>query len=157
MLWCHCGSYDLTAKRSSTNKTQPGPASVSAFIDAIEHPVRRQDARVLQGWFGEVTGYRAVMWGESIVGYGRYHYQYKSGRSGDFLITGFSPRKSSLSLYIMPGYQDLEPFLQRLGKHKIGKSCLYINKLADIDMAVLSEIVLHGVDYMKRNYDTFER
>ncbi len=85
------------------------------------------------------------MWGPSIVGYGRYHYRYKSGREGDFLATGFSPRKTALSIYIMPGYADFGDILSRLGKHKTGKSCLYVNKLADIDPEVLSELIRAGL------------
>ena len=85
------------------------------------------------------------MWGPSIVGYGRYHYVYKSGREGDYLATGFSPRKSALSIYIMPGYADFGEILARLGKHKTGKSCLYVNKLADIDLDVLAELIRAGL------------
>ena len=91
------------------------------------------------------------------MGFGRYEYHYKSGRSGEYFMTGFSPRKSNLSLYIMPGYQDLDDYLKRLGKHKMGKSCLYMNKLADIDMAVLKELVQYGVNSMLENYKTFDR
>ncbi len=97
------------------------------------------------------------MWGSSIIGYGRYHYKYDSGRQGDFLVTGFSPRKAALSVYIMPGYRDLSEKLSRLGKHKIGKSCLYINKLSDIDLTVLEEIVRDGVTYMKSKYEVWEK
>ena len=97
------------------------------------------------------------MWGSSIIGYGRYHYKYQSGRQGDFLVTGFSPRKAALSVYIMPGYRDLSEKLARLGKHKIGKSCLYINKLSDIDLTVLEEIVQDGVAYMKSNYEVWDQ
>ena len=96
------------------------------------------------------------MWGTSIIGYGRYHYKYDSGREGDSLMTGFSPRKSALSIYIMPGYRDLSLMLNRLGKHKTGVSCLYINKLADIELPVLEEIILNGLAYMKKNYPTFD-
>ena len=85
------------------------------------------------------------MWGPSIIGYGRYHYVYDSGREGDFLATGFSPRKSNLSLYIMPGYEDFGDLLDRLGKHKKSKACLYINKLADVDLAVVEEIIRAGI------------
>lgn len=85
------------------------------------------------------------MWGEAIVGYGRYHYRYKSGREGDFLATGFAPRKSALSIYIMPGYADFGDILARLGKHKTGKSCLYVNKLADIDLEVLADLIRAGL------------
>lgn len=85
------------------------------------------------------------MWGPSIIGYGRYHYIYDSGREGDFLATGFSPRKANLSIYIMPGYTDFGEILSRLGKHKIGKSCLYVTKLADIDLDVLAELIRAGL------------
>lgn len=145
------------ATKAGGNKTVQTTVSPKAFVASIEHPVRKADAEMLLPWFTKVTGYPAVMWGESLIGYGRYHYEYDSGRSGDFLITGFSPRKANLSLYIMPGYQDLDDYLVRLGKHKIGKACLYINKLADIDMSVLEEIVQHGNQYMKNNYKTWKR
>jgi Domain of unknown function (DU1801) len=137
------------------NKTQPTEVSPAGFVAAVEHDTRRADAEVLLGWFEDVTGCKPRMWGPSLIGYGRYHYKYDSGREGDFLMTGFSPRKASLVLYIMPGYRDMSDKLARLGKHKIGKSCLYINKLADIDMVVLREIVEDGVAYMKANYETW--
>ena len=115
----------------SQNKTVATPASVEAFLNAVEHPTRRADALTLNTLFQEVTGYAPVMWGPTMVGYGSYHYVYDSGREGDFLATGFSPRKANLSVYILPGYADFGSILVRLGKHKKGKSCLYINKLAD--------------------------
>ncbi|NND90053.1 MAG: DUF1801 domain-containing protein, partial [Granulosicoccus sp.] len=126
------------------------------FLASIEHPVRRADGLVLLDWFAQLTSMPAVMWGTSIVGYGRYHYDYASGRSGDFLMTGFSPRKSALSIYILPGYRDMSEHLARLGKHRIGKSCLYVNKLADIDIDVLADMVLEGLAYMKSNYETWD-
>ncbi len=92
------------------------------------------------------------MWGPSIVGYGRYHYRYKSGREGDFLATGFSPRKAAHSIYIMPGYADFTHILSRLGKHKLGKSCLYVNKLADIDLDVLAELIRAGLDDLEKTW-----
>jgi len=137
------------------NKTKPTSVSPAEFVAAVEHDTRRADGEVLLGWFEEVTGYKPKMWGTSLIGYGRYHYKYDSGREGDMLITGFSPRKAHLVLYIMPGYRDLSDKLARLGKRKIGKSCLYINKLADIDMDVLREIVEDGVAYMTANYETW--
>lgn len=139
----------------SDNKTKPSAVSPADFIASVEHPRRRADAETLLDWFAEVTGYVPKMWGASLVGYGRYHYKYDSGREGDMLITGFSPRKANLVLYIMPGYRDMSEALSRLGKHKVGKSCLYINKLADIDMDVLREIVEEGVAHMKQNYETW--
>jgi len=95
--------------------------------------------------FRKATGFIPQMWGGSIVGYGRYHYRYASGREGDFLATGFSPRKAAYSIYIMPGYQDYGAILSRLGKHKTGKSCLYVNRLADIDLTVLEELIRQGL------------
>lgn len=138
------------------NKTKSTAASVEAFLGSVEHDTRRADGFALLEMFNRITGLKPKMWGPSIIGYGRYHYKYESGREGDFLITGFSPRKSALSIYIMPGYRDMSEKLARLGKHKIGKSCLYINKLADIDPAVLEEIVLDGIAYMKTNYEVFD-
>lgn len=145
------------AGKSTENKTMPTDISPAEFIQTIEHKVRKKDAETLLDWFSEVTGYPAVMWGPTIVGFGRYHYDYASGRSGDSLMTGFSPRKSNISIYIMPGYQDLDEYLARLGKHKMAVSCLYVNKLADIDMSVLQELVVHGVNNLKSKYETWER
>ena len=138
------------------NKTKPTNVTPAKFIETVDHPQRKADAKVLLKWFGEVTGMKPKMWGPSIIGYGRYHYKYESGREGDHLLTGFSPRKTALTIYVMPGYRDMSEKLARLGKHKIGRSCLYINKLADVDMTVLEEIVLDGVAYMRANYETFD-
>jgi hypothetical protein len=115
------------------------------FIEALEHPTRKADALVLFDLYKRITGYAPKMWGPTIIGFGRYSYTYDSGRTGDALASGFSPRKSNLSIYIMPGYQDYAEILSRLGKHKIGKSCLYVNKLADVDMAVLEELISAGL------------
>lgn len=140
----------------TANKTTQNNTSPADFIASIEHRTRREDANNLLTWFEEVTDLQAVMWGSSIIGYGRYYYKYESGREGESMLTGFSPRKSALSLYIMPGYRDLNDKLQRLGKHKTGKSCLTINKLTDVDMDVLCEIVVDGVAYMRKNYKTWD-
>ncbi|TBX28523.1 DUF1801 domain-containing protein [Nioella sediminis] len=128
------------------NKTTVTPVDPADFIAAVEHPTRRADALVLDGLFRRVTGFQPRMWGPTIIGYGQYHFIYDSGREGDFLATGFSPRKANLSIYIMPGYADFGSILDRLGKHRIGKSCLYVNKLADIDLTVLEELVRAGLD-----------
>jgi hypothetical protein len=136
------------------NKTKPTDVLPGDFVASVEHKTRRADAEVLLNFFGRVTGMTAKMWGPSLIGYGTYHYKYESGREGDMLMTGFSPRKANLVFYIMPGYQDLSDKLERLGKHKLGKSCLYVNKLADIDMSVLEEIVRFGVDHIQANYET---
>ena len=103
------------------------------------------DALALDALFREVTGWSPVLWGPSIVGYGSYHYVYDSGREGDMCATGFSPRKSNLAIYIMPGYADYGPLLADLGKHRLGKSCLYLNKLADVDVGVLKKLVQTGI------------
>ncbi len=140
----------------ATLKTTQNTANVESFIAAVEHPQRREDAQTLLALFNRVSGLDARMWGNSIVGYGRYHYKYDSGREGEFFLTGFSPRKASMTIYIMPGYRDLSEMLDRLGKHKLGKSCLYINKLKDVDLAVVEELVLYGLEYMRNNYETWD-
>ena len=140
----------------ATNKTQPTEVDPAAYVASVEHPVRRSDAETLLDMMAKVTGYPAKMWGPSIIGFGRYHYRYDTGREGDFLITGFSPRKANLVVYVMPGYIDISQQLAELGKHRIGKSCLYINKLADVDLDVLEQIVADGVARMRRDYETFD-
>ncbi|MFT5508011.1 MAG: hypothetical protein ACI89J_001081 [Hyphomicrobiaceae bacterium] len=140
----------------ATNLTQPTTVSPQDFLATVEPARRRDEGLELLAFFDQLTGLPAKMWGPTIIGYGRYHYKYESGREGDMILTGFSPRKTALTLYIMPGYRHMTEKLARLGKHKIGKSCLYINKLADVDMAVLEEIVLDGIDYMRTHYETFD-
>lgn len=134
-------------------KTKPTKVSVAKFLKSVENPVRREDARTVKKLIDRITGWKAKMWGPSIVGYGQYHYKYASGREGDFFVTGFSPRKTNLVVYIMPGYVDYGPLLKKLGKYKIGKSCLYINKLVDIDLNVLETLIRRSVSHMKKNYD----
>lgn len=127
------------------NKTQATNKSVDAFLADVEPERKREEARQLDQLFRKVTGWKPRMWGPTIVGYGEYHYTYASGREGDSLATGFSPRKANHTVYIMPGYGDYGPILARLGKHKIGKSCLYINKLEDVDLDVLGELIQFGL------------
>ena len=134
------------------NKTKETAEPVEDFLFAVDHPTRRADALALNDIFKEVTGFTPKMWGPAIVGYGNYHYVYDSGREGDFLATGFSPRKQNLSVYIMPGYANFSEILSRLGKHKMGKSCLYINKLADIDTEVLKELIRAGLDDLDKKW-----
>ncbi|MEM9349049.1 MAG: DUF1801 domain-containing protein [Pseudomonadota bacterium] len=136
----------------SENKTQITEVDPGDFIAGVEHPTRRADAEVLDAMFRRLTGWTPRMWGPSLIGYGSYHYRYESGREGDMLATGFSPRKANLSLYIMPGYAGFHGLLDRLGKHKHGKACLYINKLADVDMAVLEELVEAGLRDLSSKY-----
>ena len=134
------------------NKTQPTNTDVDAFLNSVEPHRRRADGLRLNALFAEATGFEPTMWGPSIVGFGRYHYRTEAGRKGDFMATGFSPRKAALSIYIMPGYGDYEVLLARLGKHKIGKSCLYVNSLANIDEAVLKEMIQQGLSDLARKY-----
>lgn len=136
----------------SQNKTAPTDQAVQDFIASVEPAAKQEDALILDRLFRDVTGYQPVMWGPSIIGYGQYHYIYDSGRKGDFLATGFSPRKAKHSIYIMPGYADFTEILARLGKHKMGKSCLYVNKLADIDLEVLAELIRAGLADLNRKW-----
>ena len=133
-------------------KTKPTAASVNAFINAIDDERKREDARAVAAMMAEVAGASPKMWGSSIVGFGSYHYRYASGREGDFMETGFSPRKRALTLYIMAGFSDYEGLLARLGKFSTGKSCLYIKRLADVDETVLRELVDRSVAYIRDKY-----
>jgi hypothetical protein len=127
------------------NKTVPTGQTVTDFLDAVEPEYRRAEAVALDALFRKATGFAPRMWGPSIVGYGRYHYVYDSGRDGDFLATGFSPRAREISIYVMPGYADFGPILARLGPHRKGKSCLYVTRLDRIDTGVLAELIRAGL------------
>ena len=122
-------------------KTRPNDASVNDFINSVADEQKRADSKQIIELFSEITGELPKMWGNSIVGFGSYHYVYKSGREGDWMKVGFSPRKQNLTIYIMPELHYFTEELERIGKHKTGKSCLYVKKLADIDESVLREIV----------------
>ena len=138
------------------NKTKPTPVTPRAYICALDEGRRKREAEILLPWFETVTGLKGQMWGPSMIGFGRYHYKYDGGREGDFMITGFAPRKAAMTLYIMPGYRDMSETLARLGPHRTGKSCLYINRLESVDMDVLAEIVTDGGAYMRANYETWD-
>ena len=129
----------------SEDITKPGGQPVEDFLASVEPEAKREEARALDALFREVTGFQPVMWGGSIIGYGRYQYRYDSGREGEFLATGFSPRKAQHTIYIMPGYADYGAILQRLGKHGKGKACLSIKRLPDIDTTVLGELIREGL------------
>lgn len=129
-------------------KTQPTGASVEAYLNAVEDEKKRADSFALLQLMQEVTGEPATMWGDSIVGFGSYHYCYESGREGDWFLTGFAPRKRNLTLYIMAGFDQYDGLLARLGKHKTGKACLYINKLEDVDLDVLRELVRQSAAFV---------
>ena len=132
----------------AVNKTRATDADVENFLAAIPDPGRREDCQRIRALMEAATGAPARLWGPSIVGFGVYHYRYESGREGDWMVTGFSPRKNDLTLYIMPGFARYEALMAKLGKHKTGKSCLYIKRLADVDMAVLETLVRESVAAM---------
>jgi hypothetical protein len=129
-------------------KTTPTKNSVSAFLASVKEPARRKDCARIVALMRKATGAAPRMWGTSIVGFGTYRYKYASGREGDWMLTGFSPRKSDLTLYIMAGFDGYADLMKRLGKHKTGKSCLYIKKLDDVDTAVLTTLVERSVAHM---------
>lgn len=132
--------------RMAENKTIVTDVPVAAFIAAVEPPARRTEAERLDALFRRVTAFVPRMWGPSIVGYGRYRYRYASGREGEMCATGFSPRKAELTIYILPGYADFSHILKDLGPHRLGKSCLYIRRLSDIDESCLETLVRCGLD-----------
>lgn len=134
-------------------KTKPSAASVAAFLNAVENEQMRRDARKVMALMKKVTRKKPKMWGTSIVGFGTYHYKYKSGREGDWPVTGFSPRKQNLTIYIMPGFSRYESLMKKLGKFKTGKSCLYLKKLDDVDEKVLHQLVARAVADMKKIYE----
>jgi hypothetical protein len=132
---------------ASEPKTKPTGASVADFLEAVEHPGRREDGKIIAALMAEASGEKAVMWGPSIVGYGTY-----KGPTGDWPRIGFSPRKANLVLYLMSGMDGYADLLARLGKHKTSVACLYLNRLADVDMAVLRELVVGSLNAMREKY-----
>jgi hypothetical protein len=135
---------------TQANKTTPNDSSVSAFLQNVPHEGRRADSFALLALMQEATGLEPVMWGDSMVGFGSYRYKYASGREGDWPLTAFSPRKQSLSVYIMAGFDQYAELLARLGKHTTGVGCLYIKRLADVDLDALRELVMRSVEHMRR-------
>ncbi|MCG8469904.1 MAG: DUF1801 domain-containing protein [Gemmatimonadetes bacterium] len=132
-------------------KTTPNDGDVEAFLNSVENEKRREDAFAMLDFMKEVTGEEPVLWGGSIVGFGSYHYKYASGREGDWLAAGFSPRKQALTLYIMSGFSRHDELMARLGTYTTGKSCLYVKKLEDVDMTVLEELVRASFEYVTRS------
>ena len=130
-------------------KTRKNDLSVDDFMAGMEEK-RRADCLAVLAMMKEITGEQPAMWGTSIVGFGNYHYKYASGREGDWFLCGFSPRKQSLTLYIMAGFSDYDALLNKLGKYKTGKSCLYINRLADVDLPTLRTLIKQSFTYMKK-------
>ncbi|MBC9032863.1 DUF1801 domain-containing protein [Sphingomonas sp. JC676] len=133
-------------------KTKPTEVRVDAFIEAVPDATRREDAKTLVALMERLTGEPPVMWGPSIIGFGSYRYKYDSGHEGEMCRIGFSPRKAELVLYVLTAYADQSAELAKLGKHKTGKCCLYIKKLADVDMAVLEGLVQGALDRMNAVY-----
>lgn len=133
-------------------KTRKNRGGVEKFLASVDNETRREDAFKVLELMQKATGEKPAMWGTAIVGFGTYHYKYASGREGDWMMVGFSPRKQNLVLYIMPGFSAYDELMKKLGKHKTGKSCLYINKLDDIHLPTLRKLVRESYRAMKKKY-----
>lgn len=133
-------------------KTKPNDLDVNAFLDQVEKEGKRKDSYRILEMMKKVTGAEPRMWGHAIIGFGDCQFQYASGRMADWFLTGFSPRKQSLSLYIMAGFSRHKELMGKLGKFKTGKGCLYINKLDDVDLNVLEELISNSVEHLKNKY-----
>lgn len=138
-------------------KTKENDNSVIEFIESVEQAKKREDAYRLLDIFTETTGYQAKMWGPSIIGFGSYHYKYPSGHEGDAPLVGFSPRKAKISLYFSTGDPKREELLQDFGKHTTGKGCVYINKVADIDVNVLKSLIRQSIHFLQETYPVKEK
>ncbi len=134
------------------NKTKATEASVESYLSAIEDEARRKDCEALAKLMTKATKAQPKMWGSSIVGFGSYHYKYESGREGDTCLTGFASRKGDISVYLVASFPGQEELLSKLGKHKMGKGCLYVRKLSDIDLRVLEKLIVGSVAERKRHY-----
>ncbi|PHS23109.1 MAG: hypothetical protein COA85_10295 [Robiginitomaculum sp.] len=134
------------------NKTQENDGNVATFLGAIENAQKREDCKTIAALMATLSGESAKMWGTAIIGFGRYHYRYDSGREGDSMRVGFSPRAQNISLYIIPGFDIFPELMAKLGKYKTGKSCLYIKKLSDIDVDVLRELIAQSLKVMAARY-----
>ncbi|NER11915.1 DUF1801 domain-containing protein [Leptobacterium flavescens] len=137
----------------SQNKTRPTESSVEAFLNTVEDETKLKDSFVILELMKKITGEKPVLWGNSLIGFGEVHYKYASGREGDWFHVGFSPRKQNLTIYIMPGFKRYDELMQKLGKYKTGKSCLYIKKLADVDMDILTELITQSAEHTKSLYN----
>lgn len=136
---------------SSENKTKATNQSVEAFLNSVEHEQKRLDSFEILEMMKEITGHQPKMWGDSIIGFGDYHYKYASGREGDWFLVGFSPRKQNLTLYVMAGINQYPELLEKLGKHKTSKACLYINKLTDVDKTVLRKLIKQSAEFTDKH------
>lgn len=133
-------------------KTKITDEKVEKFLEGIEDDKKRQDSYKVLSIMKDVTKLEPKMWGATMIGFGSYHYKYESGREGDWFVTGFSPRKQALTLYIMAGFSNYDDLMERLGKYKTGKSCLYINKIEDINEEVLRELIKQSTDHISAKY-----
>ena len=133
-------------------KTSPNESDVQQYLNSVEDEQKRKDCFTLLKMMKSLTGNPPKMWGNSIVGFGSYHYKYDSGRAGDWFLCGFAPRKQNLTMYIMSGFKKQETLLKKLGKYKTGKSCLYVKKLEDIDQAVLKQMIITSINYLAEKY-----
>lgn len=133
-------------------KTKATDQSVESFIGKIENEQVRDDCYTLVKLMKKITGSTPKMWGPSIIGFGKYHYKYDSGHEGDSCIAGFSPRKPNITIYLMPGFTEQAGLLAKIGKHKASKSCLYIKKLDDVDLAVLKTLIEQSVNFVRKTY-----
>lgn len=131
-------------------KTKQNDGDIEGFLNSVADEKKRQDCFTLLDMMKQVTGLEAKMWGDSIVGFGTYHYKSNSGREGDWFLTGFSPRKQNLTLYIIAGFDHYGELLEKLGKHTTGKGCLYLKRLADVDLTTLEELVKQSVEHLKK-------
>jgi hypothetical protein len=133
-------------------KTVENDADVEAFLNAVDNERRRADGFTVLAMMRDITGEEPKMWGDAIIGFGRYHYRYESGREGDMPLAAFSPRKQNLTIYITSDFDRYEALRARLGKHKVGKVCLYINKLSDVDESVLREMIRESYELTKATH-----
>lgn len=140
------------ASKKADLKTKPTVKSVSAFINDVENETRKRDAKTLLAAMKKITGEKPKLWGPTIIGFGTYHYKYESGREGDMLAVGFSPRKANMVLYVLGSLKGNEPLLKKLGPYKRGSSCLYVNKLEDVDMKVLERIIKKSYTQTLKNW-----
>jgi len=143
---------EIRPMAKANNKTTETGASVDNFLNKVAPDLKRADCFQVKAWMEEITGEPAKMWGTAIVGFGTYHYKYDSGREGDFLKVGFSPRAQNITLYIMPGFDRYPELMDKLGKYKTGKSCLYIKRLEEVDTGILQELITESVNYMTNKY-----
>lgn len=134
------------------NKTRENDHNVTEFLNSVVDEKKRLDCFTILNLMKEITSYEPKMWGDSIVGFGSYHYKYASGREGDMPLTGFSPRKQNLTVYILPGFERYAALMAKLGKYKTGKSCLYIKSMEDINLKVLGKLVGLSVEELRNDH-----